>query len=339
MEGKNPEFGVILALTIRGLAVHSYPEMCRVVRAAEDLGLSSIWLCDHFLTLSPDQYTKSRVERPNENVSPSEGNGETMRKSSIPLLECWTALSALSRETKWLRLGTSVLCNSYRHPAVLAKMAATLDVISEGRLDFGLGAGWFQAEYEAYGFEFPRVGIRVSQLDEALQIIRRMWSDDNPVFKGTYYSINGAICDPPPVQRPHPPIWVGGEGDRMHRIAARLADGVNMRWWSPERFKSRAEYLAQACREFGREPASLRMSATLLVIVGKDSTEVESVRTQFGAIPPEGIVAGSPEQCATRIREYLDAGVNHFLFSIPYVDKSDRLQILGEKVLPALKCS
>ena len=338
MRQRTPEFGLILALTIRGLAIQTYSDMRRVVQSADKLNFDSVWLCDHFLTLSPDHYTtQAGVDRSKEKADRSQVSGGAQRSNSIPLLECWTALSALSRETTRLRLGTSVLCNGYRSPAVLAKMAATLDVISEGRLDLGLGAGWFQAEFEAYGFPFPGAGARIAQLEESLEIIRRMWTEDNPVFQGTHYSINGAICDPAPLQHPHPPIWIGGEGDKVHRVAAKLANGVNMRWWSPDRFRARAKYLQDACKEFGRDPDSVRMSATLLVIVSNDSRQLQELRSQFSAIPPDGIVAGTPDQCATRLQEYRDAGVHHFLFTVPHVEKTDSLQLIGEKVLPALK--
>jgi probable F420-dependent oxidoreductase len=338
MRQRTPEFGLILALTIRGLAIQTYSDMRRVVQDADKLDFDSVWLCDHFLTLSPDHYTaQAGVDRAKDNSGASQGSAGAQRRNSIPLLECWTALSALSRETTRLRLGTSVLCSAYRNPAVLAKMAATLDVISEGRLDLGLGAGWFKAEFEAYGFPFPGAGVRIEQLEEALEIIRRMWTEDNPVFRGKHYSIGGAICDPAPLQRPHPPIWIGGEGDKVHRVAAKLADGVNMRWWSPDRFRARAAYLQDACKEFGRDPDSVRMSATLLVIVSDDSQEIHDLRSQFVAIPPDGIVAGTAEHCAKRLQEYRDAGVHHFLFTVPDVEKSDSLHLIGEKILPALK--
>lgn len=329
--------GLILALTIRGLAIQTYADMRRVVRSADQLNLDSVWLCDHFLTLSPDHYTtQAGVDRTKDNA-PSASEAGTARSKSIPLLECWTALCALSGETQRLRLGTSVLCNSYRNPAILAKMAATLDVISGGRLDLGLGAGWFQAEYEAYGVPFPSIGVRIAQLEEALEVIRRVWTDDHPTFHGAHYKIDGAICDPPPLQKPHPPIWIGGEGEKMHRLAAKLASGINTRWWSPERFKARAQYLSEVCKEVGRDPESLRMSATLLVITSDDPRQVEEQRGQFTAIPADGIVAGSPEECARRLSEYRKAGVHHFLLTIPNVEKTEGLRLIGERILPALR--
>ena len=147
----DPHLGIILALTVNGLAVSAYPDMAAVAQSAERYGFDSVWLCDHFLTVSPEDYVMDA------GITGESGAGDGAgRPRSLPILEGWTALTALARDTTKLRLGTSVLCNSYRHPSVLAKMAATLDVISEGRLDLGLGAGWFKREFEAYGIPFPQ---------------------------------------------------------------------------------------------------------------------------------------------------------------------------------------
>ena len=327
-----PHFGLILALTIRGLAVASYEDMRRVAAAAEDLGFDSIWLCDHFLTLAPDVYVEDAGIG---GGGARQGTGDAVR--SMPLLECWTALSALARDTRRLRLGTSVLCNSYRAPSILAKMAATLDVISGGRLELGLGAGWFEQEYRAYGVPFPRIGERIAQLDEAVEIIRRMWTEARPTFTGRYYSIQDAFCDPPPLQRPHPPIWIGGEGDKVHRVAARSANGVNVRWWSPERIGERAAFLDTACREFGRDPGTLRRSVTALLIVDGDAARVRATQERFRAIPATGHIAGTAAQCIARVRQYMDRGVRHFLFTIPDVAASPSLELAGREVLPALR--
>lgn len=324
--------GVILALTIRGLAVASYPEMGATARRAEACGFDSIWLCDHFLTLPPDSYARDAgIAREGPVAAGAERTG------SMPLLECWTTLSALARDTARLRLGTSVLCNSYRLPSVVAKMGATLDVISEGRLELGLGAGWFEREYTAYGIPFPKASERIARLDEALEIIRLMWTRPSPTFQGRYHAIDGAVCDPPPVQRPHPPLWVGGEGDRVHQVAARSADGINVRWWSPERLAGRGPFLAAACRAAGRDPMTLRRSVTLLLAVHPDRAAAAAVRERFAAIPADGVVAGTPDECIGRLRPYLRAGARHFLFTIPDVAAGDVLERAGREVLPALR--
>lgn len=324
------EFGLILALTIRGLALGTYEDIRRVGVTAEQLGFDSLWMCDHFLTLDPDAYA-------GELNLDGERSGQDTGPATMPLLECWTTISALSRDTERINVGTSVLCNNYREPAVLAKMAATLDVISGGRVELGIGAGWFEAEYTAYGFDFPPAKVRVSQLEESLEIIRRVWTDADPTFEGEHYRISGAVCDPRPVQDPYPRIWVGGEGDRVHRISSRLATGFNARWWSPERFAERATFLAEACATHGRDPSTLHSSATLAVICSYDADDVARQRARFTAIPEDGFVLGDPERCIERLKAYVDAGVHHFLFTVPDVADTETLQLLGTHVLPAVR--
>lgn len=324
--------GLILALTVNGLAVSAYPDMVAVSQKAEGYDFDSVWLCDHFLTISPDDYVKDAGIA----GGPDEADLDSS-PTSLPLLECWTALSALARDTTRLRLGTSVLCNSYRHPSVLAKMAATLDVISEGRLDLGMGAGWFQREFDAYGIPFPPVRDRVSALAESLEVMKTIWTESNPTFTGQYYTLNGAICDPPPVQRPHPPLWIGGEGDRVHRIAAKSAQGINVRWWSPEQVTQRREFLNRACDAAGRDPETLQLSVTVL-LAPTDSTEQEArIRAEFASIPESGLIVGSPERCIERIHEYQRCGIDQFLVTVPHVVQSEYLDIVGREIIPQIK--
>ncbi len=317
---------------MNGLAVSDYRDMVRVSKAAEQYGFDSIWLCDHFLTLSPDEYVKDA----GITADRGDGGGTGGAPRTMPLLEGWTALSALARDTTTLRLGTSVLCNSYRYPAVLAKMAATLDVISGGRLELGIGAGWFQREFEAYGIPFPSAGDRVSALGEALDVIKAVLTEDNPTFSGRFYTIDGAICDPKPVQTPHPPLWVGGEGDRVQRIAARSAQGLNIRWWSPEKVRSRQGFLAQACEAVDRDPATLRLSVTALLAPTRSADQESSLRAEFSSIPESGLMVGTPEHCVDRINEYRSAGVDQFLFTIPHVATSEYIDVVGTEIIPML---
>jgi len=330
--GGGPHVGLILALTIRGLSVGDYPDMTRVAQTAEAHGFDSVWLCDHFLTLSPDDYVRDAGITDDETGDAPTAQGP----SSIPLLECWTALSALSRDTTSLRLGTSVLCNAYRHPAVLAKMAATLDVISGGRLDLGMGAGWFQQEFEAYGIPFAPTGDRVSALAESLQVIRSVWTEADPRFSGDFYTIDGAICDPPPVQKPHPPLWIGGEGLRVHRIAVRHANGVNVRWWPAEKCAERRALLDRECEAIDRDPKTLELSVTTLLAPTESPEVRQRLRARFRSIPESGLITGSADACVEQIHEYRSAGIDHFLFTIPDVADSDFLDVVGEQILPHL---
>ncbi|AKN16111.1 hypothetical protein MHAE_05122 [Mycobacterium haemophilum DSM 44634] len=327
-----PHVGLILALTTHGLAVSTYPDMVRVSQTAEKYGFDSVWVCDHFLTLSPDDYVKDAGIAANVDK-----RDPYSRPRSLPLLEGWTALTALARDTTRLRLGTSVLCNSYRHPSVLAKMAATLDVISEGRLDLGLGAGWFKREFEAYGIPFPPVRDRVSALDESLQVIRAVWTEPHPTYAGRFYTVDGAVCEPPPVQRPHPPLWVGGEGDRVQRIAAKSAQGLNVRWWSPQQVTQRRDFLTRACESVGRDPDTLRLSVTVLLAPTDSAEQQDRIRAEFASIPQTGLITGSPDSCVERIREYQDSGIDHFLFTIPHVAQSESLDVVGRDLIPRIK--
>ena len=166
----------------------TYEALATHWREADALGFDSIWIDDHFYP----------VVRPRAEAQ----------------MEAWTLLAALARETTRIRIGILVGCNSYRSPAVVAKMAATVDVLSGGRLIHGMGAGWFESEYRGYGFEFPSVGRRLAQLDEALTVQKLLWSEEEASFGGRFYRLENAVCNPKPVQRPHPPILIGGGGEK-----------------------------------------------------------------------------------------------------------------------------
>jgi len=171
----------------------TYETLATHWREADALGFDSIWLNDHFYPV--------------------------VRPRTEPQLEGWTVLAALARETSRIRIGILVTCNSYRSPALVAKMAATVDVLSRGRLVHGIGSGWYQSEYEGYGYEFPPVGVRLAQLDEALRVQKLLWSEERASFSGKYYRLGEAGCLPKPVQRPHPPIRRHLEPRRRRRRA------------------------------------------------------------------------------------------------------------------------
>ncbi len=257
---------------------------------------------------------------------------------AIPLLGSWVAVSALSRDTTTIRLGHLVNAVGYRTPALLGRMAATLDVISGGRLEFGIGAGWLAPEYASYGYSFPKPSERIAQLAEAVQLIRRMWTDPAPSFQGEYFRIENAYCDPPPLQKPAPPVWIGGEGDKILEVAARHADGFNSRWWPPERFARRIPELAEIRREAGLDPDLFRPSVMLMLIPERNPADAETERKNFAVVPDSGVITGAPEECAARLEEYVKAGVRRILVTIPDVDKKPhRLQLAGEEILPALR--
>src|SRR5207302_527324 len=169
--------------------IEAYETMTRVAQTAEEVGFASAWLVDHFHT----------IPAPSPEVT----------------FECWTTTAALARDTRKIRIGQMVSCNSYRNPALLAKMASTVDALAHGRLTFGIGAGWYEHEYRAYGFPYPDRGERLRRLHEAVQIILAMWTQDEATFEGQYYQVRGAINQPKGVQKPHIPLLIGGGGEQV----------------------------------------------------------------------------------------------------------------------------
>src|SRR5881227_1918593 len=208
--------------------VEAYETMTRVAQEAEALGFHSIWLYDHFHT----------VPVPSQEVT----------------FECWIGTAALARDTQRVRLGQIVTCNSYRNPALLAKMASTVDVLSHGRLDFGIGAGWYEHEYRAYGYGFPDAPERLRYLREAAQVILGMWTQDEAVFEGKYYHVNGAINQPKGVQKPHIPLLIGGGGEKVTlKLVAQYADACNIGYLEPEATARKFEIMHEHCEKVGRD--------------------------------------------------------------------------------------
>jgi F420-dependent oxidoreductase-like protein len=232
-----------------------YPELEQFWRTADELGFEAIWNYDHFYGLV-------------ENTTPTH--------------EGWTTLAAMAVVIRQARIGCMVTGVTYRNPAILAKMAVTVDHISGGRLDFGIGAGWHEAEHRGYGLEFPSAGTRVAMLDEALTVIRRLWTEESVTFKGRYYTLHEALCEPKPVQRPHPPIVVGGTQPKMLRVIARHADEWNMpNHEGPQHWSEVSKRLDEACAEVGRDPAAIRRSVQLFLY----PLQPEQVASQLELLP------------------------------------------------------
>src|SRR5258708_22479004 len=212
-EGRNPnmtmKFGLLVPqgwrMDLVGIAdpIEAYETMTRVAQEAEAVGFDSFWLFDHFHT----------VPTPTQEVT----------------FECWTSTAALARDTRRVRIGQMVTCNGYRNPALLAKMASTVDVLSHGRLNFGIGAGWFEHEYRAYGYDYPDTSDRLRHLREAVQVILAMWTQEEAVFEGKYYQVRGAINQPKGIQKPHIPLLIGGGGEQVTlKLVAQYADACNI---------------------------------------------------------------------------------------------------------------
>jgi alkanesulfonate monooxygenase SsuD/methylene tetrahydromethanopterin reductase-like flavin-dependent oxidoreductase (luciferase family) len=238
-------------------------------------------------------------------------------------LECWTSLAVAAAVTRRIRVGPLVLGNHFRNPAFVAKQAATLDVLSGGRLEFGIGAGWDAAECRSYGLRFPSPRKRVAMLGEAVRLIRRLWGETDVSVTGEFYSLEGAICAPRPLQQPHPPIWIGGDRPGVLRLMAAEADIANMNT-DLEGFRREAAQLDRFVAERGGR--QLPKSAFVRVLIDKSA---EAVKDTFEAVlagPLRGMlrlrsleeirrrwVMGTPEQCIEQLQAYADAGAKHLI--------------------------
>ena len=248
-----------------------------------------------------------------------------------PMLEGWSALAALSRETTKVRLGTLVTGVTYRNPALLAKTATTLDVISGGRAILGLGAAWNEVEHIGYGFDFPAVGERMDRLDEALTIIRAMFTEDRPTVQGRHYRIDQALNVPRPIQPGGPRIMVGGGGEqRTLKIAAKHAD---MTHWFPlglDVLRHKNEVLEGYCEAIGRDPATIERTMAAPVIVAGSDDEAQAFLQRM---PPERrpfVNVGPPEQMADALRPYLESGFTGFTFNNTLYRTVDQISLVGE---------
>jgi F420-dependent oxidoreductase-like protein len=266
-------------------------------REAEQLGFDEAWLFDHFVPIIGD--------------------------TDGPALEGWSLLSALALDTSRMRIGILVTGNTYRHPAVLAKIATTVDHVSAGRLNFGIGAGWFEPEHTAYGIPFYTAKERAERLGEALEVISRLWTADHPSFDGRYYKLVKAPFAPKPVQRPHPPIVIGGKGKKWTMpLVAKYADEWNAPTGvSPAGLKSRLALVREECQRIGRTPCDLRVSVFLPLVNITDVPLAAPVtrlgaRLLYGKRVATSVLAGSADEIAARIQEFVDAGATSVIVSL-----------------------
>jgi F420-dependent oxidoreductase-like protein len=248
-----------------------------------------------------------------------------------PMLEGWLALAALARETRRVRLGTLVTGVTYRNPAMLAKEVTTLDTISGGRAILGIGAAWNDVEHEGYGYDFPPVRERMDRLEEALAIIKAMFTEDRPSFHGEHYQIERALNVPRPVQPGGPPILIGGGGEqRTLRIAARYADMTHWFALGLEALKHKAEVLERHCEAIDRDPSTIARTMGAPVIV--TATEADA-KAALETIPPERrpfVNIGKPEQVADALRPYIEAGFTGFTFNNTIYRRPEQIAVVGD---------
>jgi F420-dependent oxidoreductase-like protein len=252
-----------------------------------------------------------------------------------PFMEGWTVLSALAAVTKRIRLATLVSSVHYRNPAHLAKIAAGVDLISRGRLTFGIGAGWFEAEYRQYGWEFPpRPAVRIRQMEEAVRLILAMWSEKRTTFHGKYFQAVDAILEPKPIQKPHPPLMIGGGGEQLTlRAVARYADACNV-GGTPDMVRHKLDVLRRHCEAERRNYDEIERTNVISFVIARDEPALAAKRRQL-AVPDQFYgFAGTVAQVTDLVGRYRDAGVQ-LLISSAYKNDHETLELLAADVMPA----
>jgi F420-dependent oxidoreductase-like protein len=310
-----------VCLMIEGQEGVSWDDWVALARACEDEDLEGLFRSDHY-----------------QSVFDISGRGS---------LDAWATIAGLAAITERIRLGTMVSPATFRRPSILARMVATVDHISGGRVELGLGAGWNQTEHEAYGFPFPELAERIDILEEQLEIVHRQWTENEFSFEGRHYRLRDSRAEPKPLQQPHPPLIMGGAaGRRVARLAARWADEYNTPFASVEQCRERHAVIASACELEGREP--IVFSAMLPCCVGRDAREtLERARRRLERsgrdddpavlLAQDNALVGTVDEVVARLRDYAAAGVKRvFLQHLDHTDL-DMVRLIGREIVPAFE--
>ncbi|MCU1374892.1 MAG: class F420-dependent oxidoreductase [Actinomycetia bacterium] len=293
----------------------TYDDLLAVAKATEALGFDAFFRSDHYLAMGGDG-------RP----------GPT---------DAWVTLGALARETSRIKLGTLVTAATFRHPGPLAISVAQVDAMSGGRVELGVGAGWYDDEHHAYGIPYPGMKERFERLEEQLAIITGLWETppgETFSFEGAHYAVSGSPALPKPVQQPRPPVIIGGHGAKTTpRLAATYAQEFNLPFSSVEVFTTQRQRVTAACEAIDRDPATMTWSAALAVCCGADEAEVarraENIGREVGELRENG-AAGTPDEVVATIGRYADAGASRIYLQVLDLHDLDHLALLGEAVLP-----
>ena len=302
-----------------------YSTLEKIALEAEHYGFDSFYVMDHLMQIP--------------GINPP----------ADPILEGWMTIAALAATTQRIKLSTMVTCNTFRNPALLAKMGATVDNISNGRLIMAIGAGWYELEHQAYGFPIGTMKERFQRLRETLQILKKMWTEDKASFEGKYYRIRNAVCNPKPLQKPHPIIMVGGDGEKVTlKIVAQYADACNVFGGADlDRVSRKLSSLKQHCQDVGRDYNSIFKTGLARVIIGRDDTDVKArikkyvpQQTTVGATGVTTLedrlkrfIIGTPEQCTETIRKIFDLGLDYLIVNFPDSHNLETIKLFGEGVL------
>ncbi len=289
--------------------VEAYEAMTRVAQTADEVGFTSAWLVDHFHT----------VPQPSQEMT----------------FECWTTTAAIARDTRRIRIGQMVTCNGYRNPALLAKMASTVDVLSHGRLNFGIGAGWHEHEYRAYGYDYPDAPERLRHLREAIQVIQAMWTQEEAAFEGKYYHVRGAINQPKGVQKPHIPLLIGGGGEKVTlKLVAQYGDACNV-VGDLNTIKQKFAVLKDHCASIGRDYESIHRTIVAACSLGATDEEANAkfpaaLRNRPSAT---GALIGSPATLRPRLAELEAAGVQEIILGFTDPLQLDTLRLFAREFI------
>jgi F420-dependent oxidoreductase-like protein len=311
-----------VCLMIEGQEGVTWDQWLALARACEEHGFAALFRSDHYVSFGhPDEWGS---------------------------LDAWATLTALGASTSRVRLGTMVSPATFRHPAELAKVVTTADHASGGRVELGLGAGWFEGEHQAYGFPFPPTAERMAILGEQLEIVHRLWSDQSVTFEGAHYRLEDCHALPRPLQQPHPPLIMGGgAGPKSAALAARWADEYNVNYVTPEEARERRDRLSAACEAAGRDPAELGLSLMINTLVGADDDELESraaalvayrgrggdARSFLKEAGPERLI-GTPERVLDQLAAFAEAGVQRVMLQHLVHDDLESLALIGREVIP-----
>ncbi len=257
----------------------------------------------------------------------------TFVPDDAPALECLTTLGFLAAQFPQLHFGSLVVCQAYRNPALLAKTVANLQLLSGGRMILGLGAGWFEGEFRAYGYDFPRPAVRIAQLAEAIQVVRKFWTETPATFAGNHYQIQNAYCVPRP--DPLPPIMVGGGGEQLTlRVVAQQADWWNLDIKTPAEYTRKRTILQQHCAAVGRDEAQItRMYSSELVAIHHDAAQARRLAEASPFYRPETSLVGTPDQIVARLREYTAAGVQVFSMRFADFPNTEGIELFSQSVI------
>ncbi len=315
-----------VGLMIEGQEGLTWDRWRRLADAVDRLGYESLWRSDHLFSL--------------------------FGVATRPGLDTWPSLTYLATATRRIRFGPLVCPITFRHPAMTAREAAAVDVLSGGRLELGLGAGWHDGEHQAFGIPYPRVGERIRRLDEGIRVIHALWAGGPARFEGKFYRLDGGTAWPKPVQQPRIPLVIGGRGPKLLEVVARHADEWNCGGsQTPAAVRERTATLEAACRTVGRDPTTIRRSWMGGILIGENGAALErrarvvqEYVTTRAATPPAqlprelreaGWLVGTPEEVAQQMRALTAEGISRFNLQFYTLDDLDAIHLIAEQVIPA----